>query len=118
MSCSQCQAIEEFHSQKVVKQELSRYLKKGPDNPTRNLIAAIQKEGIHGLTLLDIGGGVGGIQHALLQAGLDHATNVEASNAFLLAAKDEAQRRNLADRVSYHYGNFVDLAENIPPPIL
>jgi magnesium-protoporphyrin O-methyltransferase len=115
MSCSQCQAIEEFHNQKVVKQELSRYRKKGPDNATRNLIGAIQNEGIRGLTLLDIGGGVGGIQHALLQDGVDHATNVEASNAFLQAAREEAQRRNLADRVSYHYGNFVDLAETIPP---
>ncbi len=115
MSCSQCQAIEEFHNQKVVKQELSRYHKKGPDKPTQILIEAIQKEGIQGLTLLDIGGGVGGIQLALLQAGVEHATNVEASNAFLQAAQAEAQRRNLADRVSHQYGNFVDLAENIQP---
>lgn len=115
MTCSQCQAIEEFHNQKVVNQELSRYRKKGPDKPTRTLIEVIQKEGIQGFTLLDIGGGVGGIQHALLQTGVDHATNVDASNAFVQAAKAEAQRRNLADRVSHHYGNFVDLAKDILP---
>ena len=115
MSCSQCQAIEDFHNQKVVSQELERYLKNGPDEPTQNLIAAIQKEGIQGLTLLDIGGGVGAIQHALLQSGVEHATGVEASKAFIQAAQAETQRRNLTDRVSHHYGNFVDLAENIPP---
>ncbi len=44
MSCSHCQAIEDYHNQKVVKQELSRYRKKGPDGATRKLIAALQKE--------------------------------------------------------------------------
>ncbi len=115
MSCCQCQAIEDFHNQKVVQQELSRYRKKGPDEPTRNLIEAIQKEGIQGLTLLDIGGGVGGIQHALLQAGADHAVDVEASYAFIQAAQEEAGRQNLAERISHLYGNFVDLAEDISP---
>src|SRR5512141_2468587 len=105
MSCSQCQAIEGFHNKKVVNQELSRYLKKGPGKPTQILIDAVQKEGIQNLTLLDIGGGVGAIQHSLLQSGLYHATNVEASNAFIQAAQAEAQRRNLADRISHHYGN-------------
>ena len=115
MSCCQCQAIEEFHNQKVANQELSRYRKKGPGKPTRTLIEAIQKEDIQGLTLLDIGGGVGAIQHSLLQAGVNHATDVEASNAFIQVAQAEAQHRNLADRVSHQYGNFVDLAENILP---
>ncbi len=115
MSCCQCQAIEDFHNQKVVNQELSRYRSGGPSRTTRLMVNALKKEGIQGLTLLDIGGGVGAIQHALLQAGVERATDVEASNAFVQAAQAEAQRRNLADRVSHHYGNFVDLAETIPP---
>ncbi len=90
MSCSQCQAIEDFHNPKVVNQELARYRKKGPDDATRELIGALQKEGIQGLTLLDIGGGVGGIQHALLSGGANRATNVEASKAFIQAAREEA----------------------------
>jgi len=115
MSCCQCQAIEEFHNQKVVSQELSRYREKGPVGPTQDLIEAIQKEGIQGLTLIDIGGGVGAIQHALLQTGADHAIDVEASNAFIQAAQEEAGRRNLTDRITHLYGNFVDFAENVSP---
>ncbi len=115
MSCNQCQAIEDFHNQKVVNQELARYRKKGPDDSTLKLINALQKEGIQGLTLIDIGGGVGGIQHALLQGGVSRATNVEASKAFLQAAREEAQRRNIDAQISHHYGNFVDLSEDIPP---
>lgn len=115
MSCSQCQGIEDFFSQGFVSQELAHYRAKGPDKTTRMLAEAIKGEGVAGLSLLDIGGGVGAIQHELLEAGVEHATDVEASTAYLDAARAEAQRRGLADHVSYQHGNFVDLAEDIPP---
>jgi acetyl-CoA C-acetyltransferase len=60
------------------------------------LLEAIKKEGVAGLTLLDIGGGVGAIQHALLDAGVEQATDVDASSAYLDATRTEAQRRGLA----------------------
>jgi magnesium-protoporphyrin O-methyltransferase len=114
MNCCQCQGIEELFSREYVTNELSRYRAKGPDNTTRILTEAIKAEDIAGLTLLDIGGGLGAIQHELLAAGVDHATNVEASTAYITAAKTETQRRGQAERVSYHHGNFVDLAKDLP----
>jgi magnesium-protoporphyrin O-methyltransferase len=115
MNCCQCQGIEELFSQKYVAKELSRYRAKGPDKTTDMLTEAVKKEGVEGLTLLDIGGGVGAVQHALLGAGVNHATNVEASTAYIGAARAEARRRSLADRISFYHGNFVDLAADIPP---
>jgi magnesium-protoporphyrin O-methyltransferase len=115
MNCSQCQGIEELFSQKYVDGELRRYRTKGADQTTRMLTKAIQKEGVEGMTLLDIGGGVGAIQHGLLSAGVKEATSVEASSAYLNAAQDEVRRRGLADRVNYVYGNFVDQADEIEP---
>jgi len=115
MNCCQIQGIEELFSQQYVTQELSRYRAKGPAKTTRMLIEAIKKEGVSGLTLLDIGGGVGAVQHALLGAGADQATNVDASKAYIDAARDEAQQCGHAERVSYHHGNFVDLAGDIAP---
>jgi magnesium-protoporphyrin O-methyltransferase len=115
MNCCQCQGIEELFSQEYVTRELSRYRLKGPDKTTRMLAESIKREGVDGLTLLDIGGGVGAIQHELLSAGAQSATDVEASTAYLTAAKAETQRRGLADRVSYQFGNFVDLAAGIEP---
>jgi magnesium-protoporphyrin O-methyltransferase len=115
MSCCQCQGIEELFSQEYVSKELTRYRAKGPDKTTRILTGAIKRAGVEGLTLLDIGGGVGAIQHTLLEANAVHATSVEASTAYLAAAKLEAKRRGHAERVSYHHGNFVDLAEQIQP---
>ncbi len=114
MTCSQCQGIEELFSQQYVSKELSRYRKKGPDKTTRMLIHAIQEQDIQGLTLLDIGGGVGAIQHDLLDAGAQSATDVDASSAYINAAKEEAERLGLAGRVRHLHGNFVDIAEQIP----
>ena len=115
MNCCQCQGIEELFSQQYVTREVKRYRAKGPDKTTRILVNAIKDEGVAGDTLLDIGGGVGAIQHALLEAGLEHATDVEASSAYLAAARVEAQRRGYMDRVTYHQGNFVDLASGVEP---
>ena len=96
MNCCQCQGIEELFSQEYVAKELSRYRSKGPDRTTRILTEAITELGVEGLTLLDIGGGVGAIQYELLASGVDQATNVEASTAYIEAAREEAQRRRLA----------------------
>lgn len=115
MNCCQCQGIEEVFSQPFVTKELSRYRVKGPIKTTRMLIDAIKAEGVDGLTLLDIGGGVGAVEHELLDAGVNSATDVDASQAYINAARDEAQRKGYVEKVSYHYGNFVELAEDIGP---
>jgi magnesium-protoporphyrin O-methyltransferase len=115
MNCCQCQGIEELFSQKYVNKELSRYRTNGPDKTTRMLTEAIKTTDVQGSTLLDIGGGVGAIQHELLAAGVDHVTNVEASTAYLNVAKSEIQRLGLTERVSFHKGDFVGLAPDILP---
>lgn len=114
MNC-QCQGIEELFNQEHVDQDLADYRKKGPARTTRMLTQAIQREGVAGLTLLDIGGGVGAIQHALIEAGVEQVTGIEASAAYLAAAEGEARRRGLSGRVSFHHGNFTDLAPAISP---
>lgn len=114
MDCCQIQGLEEVFSQPVVDKELKRYRSKGPIKTTRMLIDAIEAEDVAGMTLLDIGGGVGAVQHALLRDGLQHATDVDASAAYLDATRSEAQRRGLVDQITYHHGNFVDLAGEIP----
>jgi 2-polyprenyl-3-methyl-5-hydroxy-6-metoxy-1,4-benzoquinol methylase len=105
----------EAYDQKVAAADVSRYRRNGPRPWTRTLIEAIKAEGVAGATLLDIGGGIGVIQHELLDSGAAGATNVEASSAYLSAARRESDRRGLVDLVTYHHGDFVDLAESIQP---
>jgi hypothetical protein len=115
MNCCQCQGIEELFNQQYVNKELSDYRVKGAAKTTRMLTEAIKSEGVSGLTLLDIGGGVGAVQHALIDAGVERVTSVDASNAYLNAAQEEARRRGIAERISYQHGNFADLAADISP---
>lgn len=113
MTCAQCQGIEGFFDRGTAERNLRTYRKRGPDRTTRLLIEALESEGVAGLTLLDIGGGIGVIQCELLKAGAAHATDVDASSAYLTAAQGEAERQGLADRVEYRRGNFVDLAPEL-----
>ena len=113
--CSQCQGIEDVFDPKEAAKDLKRYRKKGPSNATRLLLDALEAEGVKGATVLDIGGGVGAVQHGLLEAGAAAAVNVDASTAYSDAAQEEAGRRGLHDRVTYHHGNFVDIAAELKP---
>ena len=42
---------------------------------------------------MDVGGGIGAIQHELLRAGVARADSVEASTAYIDACKEEAAGR-------------------------
>jgi magnesium-protoporphyrin O-methyltransferase len=105
----------DFYGGKVAAADLRHYREHGPRPWTQALLAALSAEGINGATLLDIGGGVGVIQHELLDAGAASATSVEASTAYLGAARDEAGRRGHAGRVTFKLGDFVELAASVPP---
>ena len=105
----------ETYDEKVAAADLKWYRKHGPRPWAQTLIEAIKAQGVEGVTLLDIGGGIGVIQHELLDAGAARATCVEASSAYLSAARSESDRRGLSDRVAYHHGDFVSLAASIHP---
>jgi hypothetical protein len=105
----------EAYDEKKAVAELRRYRKKGPNPWTRALVDALVAEGVQGTTLLDIGGGIGAIQHELLAAGSVSATSVDASSAYLDAAREESDRRGLSGRVTYHHGDFVELEATVPP---
>ncbi|OGO26737.1 MAG: hypothetical protein A2Z16_06490 [Chloroflexi bacterium RBG_16_54_18] len=114
MDCSQCEGIEAKFNQKYVNKKIKKYLKDGPKKTTLCLMRALQSEDIQGMTLLDIGGGLGDIQHALLKSGVSHAVNVEGSNAYVEACEAEAQRQGHAGRIRHLHGDFVSLAGDVP----
>ena len=54
----------------------ARYRKKGLDKTARRMVELLTQRGVQGATVLEIGGGVGGIQLELLQRGAASATNL------------------------------------------
>ena len=81
---------------------------------TRQLVDAVSVDGVEELTLLDIGGGIGGVQHQLIDKGVMQSTHVDASSAYLRAAQEEAGNKNLLDKITFIAGDFVEVGENIP----
>jgi predicted TPR repeat methyltransferase len=115
MDCCQCKGFETVFDEKEAQGKLKAYRKGGPAKTTQMLIEALRTQGVEGMTLLDIGGGVGAIQHELLREGVERATGVDASAAYIKVAREEAERQGHAGRVSYRQGNFVDLAPGLEP---
>ena len=107
-------AMGSFYDEKRAASELRKYRERGPIPSTRALIEALKAEGVEDATLLDIGGGIGAIQHELLDAGMTHATSVDASTSYLDATREESRRRGHDERVTYLHGDFVELAESVP----
>jgi hypothetical protein len=116
VECCQCKGIETLFNEKEARNKLDAYRKEGPAKTTRTLIDALEalSQGTEGMVLLDIGGGVGAVQHALLQAGVASATGVDASAAYAKVAQEEALRQGHGDRINYYHANFVDVAPEIP----
>ncbi len=115
MSSCQCEGIESRFDATYAAQKLERYRRLGPDATTRALLDALVREGIVGMTLLDIGGGVGAVQHGLLRSGVSSVVEVEASAAYQDACREEAQRQGHPDRIEHRLGDFGSLADGIGP---
>jgi SAM-dependent methyltransferase len=94
-------------------EDLRAYRQNGPVATTRALIEALSAGGFDGQTVLDIGAGVGAVHHELLRFGAAAAVDVDASRAYISAAREEAERQGHGDRVRYVVGDFVALADEV-----
>lgn len=114
MTCAHCRDAEKLFSDRRAKRELRKYRRKGPDKSTRLLLDALLGPETAGSSLLDIGGGVGAIQHASARAGASAITAADASQAYVEVCRSEAERRGYVDRAGYHVGDFIEMAEGLP----
>jgi magnesium-protoporphyrin O-methyltransferase len=95
--------------------ELRTYRTKGLTPWAKVLTDRLKADGVAGASVLDVGGGIGSIHHELLDAGAASAVGIEASSAYVAAARDEGGRRGHGDRVSYRHGDFLQLAPSVSP---
>ena len=92
-----------------------RYRRDGPDETTRMLLELLEPYRATATTVLDIGGGIGVIEHELLRSGPAQAVLVDGSAPSIEVAREEADRLGLADRIAFLEGDFVRLAADIEP---
>ncbi|MEX2466447.1 MAG: class I SAM-dependent methyltransferase [Gemmatimonadota bacterium] len=113
MTCSQCRGIELLFDDRMARRELKRYRRRGPSLSTRKLLDLLQEQGVRGRTFLDIGGGIGAVQHELMAAGATGGTHADASPAYLHVSSEEARARGHESRIHYVEGDFVEIADTI-----
>jgi SAM-dependent methyltransferase len=109
-----CSIGNEF-GEAAARHDLRSYRKSGSSTTTRWLVDGLTAGGVEGLTVLDIGAGVGAAHQALLAAGAAAVTDVDGSAAYVAVAREEAERIGTADRVTYEVGDFVELASSVAP---
>ena len=115
MDCCQCDLIEAQFDRETVAKKVERYRTRGLKKETEILVDALLADGVEGCSLLDVGGGLGALEFELLKAGASQVTNVEASSAYIEAAKEESSRQGFSERVSHVHGDFVAIARDVPP---
>jgi SAM-dependent methyltransferase len=118
MSCcgkTSCEATAQHFGRAKAVGDLEQYRRKGPDKRTRLLLESLTRAGVDGLSVLDVGSGLGIVSFELLKRGASHAVLADASPAYLQAAREEAQRTSFADRVRFTPGDFVETSNDIAP---
>ena len=108
-----CEATDRHFTGARAQQELANYRRRGPTGTARHLLEAVKTLGIVPETLLDVGGGIGVLEHELLEGGLQRAVHVEAAAAYVEAARGEALRRGHGSRIEFRHGDFLTLAPEL-----
>lgn len=114
MTSHSCCATNQHFDARTALRDLQRFHRHGPDITTRLLLSAIHDSPLpRAPDLLDVGGGIGVMHHILLDRGFAQATEVDASRASLDVAAEESRRRGHADRATFRYGNFREIAPTL-----
>ena len=108
-------AAERQFDETKVAQEVKKYQDHGLGPTTRLLEEEIAQSGVSIGTVLDIGSGIGTLALALLDRGATSAVTVDASSAYVKAARAEAHRRGRTDAIRFVLGDFVALADQLAP---
>jgi 2-polyprenyl-3-methyl-5-hydroxy-6-metoxy-1,4-benzoquinol methylase len=80
--CCGPRGCEEFFGDAFARRVAKRYRKRGLDKTSRRMVAFLERAGLDGASVLEIGGGVGEIQLELLKRGASNAVSVELSPAY------------------------------------
>lgn len=80
--CCNPRGCDRFFTPRLAERAAKRYRDKGIDKTAERMLAFLEQRGIAGLTVLEVGGGVGEMQIELLRRGAARAVNLELSAAY------------------------------------
>lgn len=109
-------SCERVFDQKKADRKLRDFRRKGAPWATRELIDELASGlDLDGVTVLDVGAGVGAVHIELLARGAASAVDVDGSGAYVVVAREEAERRGLTGRVRHVVGDLTLVAPTLEP---
>ena len=90
-----------------------RYRRKGLDANQLQMVEALESNGLEGVSLLDVGCGVGALHQTLLEKGAASAVGIDLAPRMLELAEIRARELQLDQRTSYKPGDFVEMSDAI-----
>jgi magnesium-protoporphyrin O-methyltransferase len=111
--CCTPKGYRQIFSERSARAQARGYRRNGPDAISRRIVELLKEQGVEGLTLLEVGGGIGAIQLELLKAGLASAVSVELTPTYEASAAELLRETGFADRVERRVMNFVDAGQEI-----
>ncbi len=117
MPCSCCSGDSlDIFGEKAARRALRRYLRKGLGGSDAPQIADWAAEGgLEGLTVMEVGGGIGQIQAELLRRGAERGTVVEVLADYEDAARELADAVGVGDRSSFVLADLVETPDAVDP---
>jgi SAM-dependent methyltransferase len=110
-----CGPNERMFGKKQARRDARRFRRKGLDGTARRMVDDLAARGVDGASVLEVGGGVGGIEIELLRAGAARATNVELSPGYEDEARALLAESDLEGRVDRRVGDFVETSGAVEP---
>lgn len=106
MSCCSTDGANKFFSRNANKYA-KQFRKKGLDKASSLIVSSLERLGLSGKSVLDVGCGVGGVHLTLLKSGASSAFGVDVAGGMLSKASEIAKELGFAEKVRYHQGDFV-----------
>jgi len=110
--CSLPRGYDKLFGEKTAKRDLKRYRRRGLDETGERLVEFLRGRGVEGLSVLEIGGGVGALEVELLKAGAARAVNYELSPSYEESARELWREAGVENRAEYRIG---DVTQNKVP---
>jgi magnesium-protoporphyrin O-methyltransferase len=113
--CCNPRGCDQFFSPRFARRTAERYRKRGLDKTAAQMVAFLDQEGLDGASVLEVGGGVGGIQIELLKRGALRAVNLELSPAYDEEAHRLLREAGLEGRVERRLADIAVEPEAVGP---
>ena len=113
MACCTLEGTDKMFSSQA-KRYAKRFRRRGLDRAQRYVVAELERFGVEGTSILEIGCGIGGLHLTLLRKGAASAFGVEISGGMIAKARELAIELNVSERTKYLQGDFVSAHGEIP----